>query len=143
QRISTKSEFAACRTESLPEEIPFYTRRIHSSWKYVGIGLIVLHFFLPFVLLLSRDLKRNGRLLSTVAIGVIVMRYVDLIWLTGPELHNGTFSFSVMDLILDLLLLAGIGGIWLWFFATQLKSRPLLPIHDPDIESVFASSHRH
>ena len=96
-----------------------------------------------FVLLLSRDLKRNGRLLSTVAIGVIVMRYVDLIWLTGPELHNGTFSFRWMDWMLDLILLAGIGGVWLWFFATQLKSRPLLPIRDPDIESVFASGHGH
>jgi hypothetical protein len=92
------------------------------------------------VLLLSRDLKRNGRRLSAIAIGVIVMRFVDLIWMTGPELHGGTFSLSVMDWVLDLLLLAGIGGVWLWFFATQLKSRPLLPIKDPEIESVFATS---
>ncbi len=137
------SQFLIIWAGNLPEEIPFYVRRIQSSWKYVGFGLIVLHFFLPFVLLLSRDLKKNGRLLSTVAIGVIVMRFVDLIWLTGPELHSGTFNFSWMDWMLDLLLLAGIGGVWLWFFATQLASRPLLPIHDPDIESVFASGHGH
>jgi hypothetical protein len=133
------SQFLIIWAGNLPEEIPFYVRRIQSSWKYVGFGLIVLHFALPFVLLLSRDLKRSGRLLSTIAIGVIVMRFVDLIWLTGPELHNGTFSLSWMDLILPV----GIGGVWLWFFATQLKSRPLLPIHDPDIESVFATSHGH
>jgi len=101
--------------------------------------LIVLHFALPFVLLLSRDLKRNGGLLSTVAIGVIVMRFVDLLWMTGPELHNGVFGFSWMDL----MLLVGIGGLWLWLFATELKSRPLLPIRDPEIESVFASGHGH
>jgi hypothetical protein len=133
------SQFLIIWAGNLPEEIPFYTRRIQSSWKYVGFGLIVLHFFLPFVLLLSRDLKRNARLLSTVAIGVIVMRFVDLIWLTGPELHNGVFSLSWMDFILPV----GIGGVWLWFFATQLTSRPLLPINDPDIESVFASGHGH
>jgi hypothetical protein len=134
------SQFLIIWAGNLPEEIPFYVRRIQSSWKYVGFGLIVLHFALPFVLLLSRDLKRNGRRLSAIAIGVIVMRFVDLIWMTGPELHGGTFSLSVMDWVLDLLLLAGIGGVWLWFFATQLKSRPLLPINDPEIESVFATS---
>jgi hypothetical protein len=133
------SQFLIIWAGNLPEEIPFYVRRIQSSWKYVGFGLIILHFALPFVLLLSRDLKRNARRLSAVAIGVIVMRFVDLIWMTGPELHGGTFSLSVMDWVLDLLLLAGIGGVWLWFFATQLKSRPLLPINDPEIESVFAS----
>lgn len=133
------SQFLIIWAGNLPEEIPFYTRRIQSSWKYVGFGLIVLHFFLPFVLLLSRDLKRNGRLLSSVSIGVIAMRFVDLIWLTGPELHNGVFTLNWMDLILPV----GIGGIWLWFFATQLKSQPLLPIRDPDIESVFASAHGH
>ena len=134
------SQFLIIWAGNLPEEIPFYVRRIQSSWKYVGFGLIVLHFALPFVLLLSRDLKRNARRLSAVAIGVIVMRFVDLIWMTGPELHGGTFRLSVMDWVLDLLLLAGIGGVWLWFFATQLKSRPLLPINDPEIESVFATS---
>jgi hypothetical protein len=133
------SQFLIIWAGNLPEEIPFYVRRIQSSWKYVGFGLIVLHFALPFVLLLSRDLKKNGRMLSTVAIGVIVMRFVDLIWLTGPELHDGVFSLSWMDLMLAV----GIGGVWLWFFATQLNRRPLLPIHDPDIESVFAAGHGH
>jgi hypothetical protein len=91
-------------------------------------------------LVIRRSRTMNARISKdAAAIGVIVMRFVDLIWLTGPELHNGTFSLSWMDLILP----AGIGGIWLWFFATQLKSRPLLPIHDPDIESVFASGHGH
>src|SRR4029434_9002964 len=102
---------------NLPEEIPYYVRRLQSSWKYVGLALIVLHFALPFVLLLSRDLKRNGRTLSAVAIGVIVMRYVALIWRSGPELHNGRFGLGWMDLIL----VAGIGGVWLWVFATELN----------------------
>jgi hypothetical protein len=133
------SQFLIIWAGNLPEEIPYYVRRTQSSWKYVGIGLIVLHFTLPFVLLLSRDLKRKGRLLSAVAIGVILMRFVDLIWMTGPELHEGAFRVSWMDLMLAL----GIGGVWLWFFATQLKSHPLLPINDPDIESVFADSHGH
>jgi hypothetical protein len=133
------SQFLIIWAGNLPEEIPWYVNRLQSSWRYIGILLIVAHFALPFVLLLSKDLKRNSRALSTVAIGVIVMRFVDLIWMTGPELHNGTFNLGWMDLIMPL----GIGGIWLWFFFTQLKARPLLPIRDPDIEDVFRSNHNH
>jgi len=133
------SQFLIIWAGNLPEEIPWYVKRIQSSWKWVGIGLIALHFALPFVLLLSRDLKRNARLLSIVAIGVIVMRFVDLIWLTGPELHGGSFDLNWMDFILPV----GIGGIWLWFFVTQLTSRPLLPVGDPYIEDVFKSHAPH
>jgi hypothetical protein len=133
------SQFLIIWAGNLPEETPWYVRRLQSSWRYVGALLIIAHFALPFVLLLSKDLKRSGRALSAVAIGVIVMRFVDLIWLTGPELHNGTFNLSLLDLMMPL----GIGGIWLWFFATQLKSRPLLPIKDPYIEDVFKPTHGH
>jgi hypothetical protein len=133
------SQFLIIWSGNLPEETPWYVRRLESNWKYIGIALIVLHFFLPFVLLLSKDLKKNGRLLSSLAIGVILMRFVDLIWLTGPELHDGRFGISWLDLIMPI----GIGGVWLWFFATQLKNRPLLPIRDPDIENVFSAGHGH
>lgn len=129
------SQFLIIWAGNLPEEIPWYVRRLQSSWKWIGMLLILLHFVLPFVLLLSRDLKRNARLLSTLAVGVIVMRFVDLFWLTGPELHGGTFAVSWLDIVVPL----GLGGIWLWFFATQLKTRPLLPIRDPYIEDVFVS----
>jgi hypothetical protein len=133
------SQFLIIWSGNLPEETPWYVRRLESNWKYIGIAIIVLHFFLPFVLLLSKDLKKNARLLSSLAIGVIVMRFVDLIWMTGPELHGGRFGLSWLDLVMPI----GIGGVWLWFFATQLKKGPLLPIRDPYIEDVFSAGHGH
>ena len=33
--------------------------RSHTSWRVVAVGLIVFHFALPFVLLLSRAIKRE------------------------------------------------------------------------------------
>ena len=133
------SQFLIIWSGNLPEEIPWYVRRLQSSWKWVGLALVVLQFALPFVLLLSRDLKRNARSLVIVATAVIVMRLVDLIWLTAPEFHAGGFRIHWMDLIMPI----GLGGLWLAYFAHQLKTRPLLPIGDPYLEEALAHGGGH
>ncbi|MFP5262957.1 MAG: hypothetical protein ACLGJB_13720 [Blastocatellia bacterium] len=127
------SQFLIIWSGNIPEEAVWYTRRLHTGWRWVGLALVLLHFALPFVLLLSRDLKRNGRTLAIVAIAIIVMRYVDLIWLTGPEFNGGHFAVSWMDLVMPF----GVGGIWLAFFLYQLKARPLIPMQDPYLEDAL------
>jgi hypothetical protein len=133
------SQFLIIWSGNLPEEIPWYTRRLQTSWKWVALALVLFQFALPFVLLLSRDLKRNARTLATVAIAVIVMRFVDLMWLTGPEFSSGAFRIHWMDLVMPI----GLGGLWLAFFAHQLKARPLLPIGDPYLEQALAHGGGH
>src|SRR6185436_2922420 len=69
---------------NLPHEIPFFYNRFRGGWQYVSLLILVGHFALPFVLLLSRDLKRHPNLLAKVAIAVLFIRVVDLIWLVEP-----------------------------------------------------------
>ncbi|HKP86500.1 MAG TPA: hypothetical protein VJZ26_10410 [Blastocatellia bacterium] len=133
------SQFLLIWSGNLPEEVEWYARRLHNSWKTIALALVLLHFALPFVLLLSRDLKRNGRTISMVAIAILVMRYVDLYWMTGPEFHEGRFTISWMDLLMPF----GIGGVWLWFFAGELKTRPLVPVQDPYLEEALSHSAGH
>ena len=52
---------------------------------WIGLFLVVFHFVVPFLLLLSRDLKRNPKLIRTVAAWVFCLRLVDLFWMTGPN----------------------------------------------------------
>jgi hypothetical protein len=61
------------------------------------------------------------------------MRLVDLIWLTGPEFYESAFRIHWMDVLMPI----GIGGLWLAYFAYQLKARPLLPIGDPFLEEAL------
>ncbi|MEK6299439.1 MAG: hypothetical protein AABO41_01855 [Acidobacteriota bacterium] len=133
------SQFLIIWSGNLPEEIPWYVRRLQSSWKYVGLALVLLHFALPFVLLLSRDLKRHSRRLVIVASLVIVMRFVDSIWMIVPEVRGGGFAIHWMDVAMAF----GIGGIWLSVFLQQLGNRPLLPMRDPDIERAFSHASGH
>jgi hypothetical protein len=50
-----------------------------------------------------------------------------LFWFTQPT-HRSHFSIHW----LDIATFAGIGGLWLWFFAKELsKEKHYVPLHDP------------
>lgn len=123
------SQFLIIWAGNLPEEIPWYLHRIYAGWQYVAFLLILFHFAIPFVLLLSRSVKKTTGSLIFVAAAILVMRLVDLFWLSAPEFHKTGLSVSPLDVILPI----GVGGIWLWMFFKQLASRPMVPLHDPNL----------
>ena len=127
------SQFLIIWVGNLPEEIPWYLTRLNHGWEFVGLVLVLGHFALPFALLLSRDLKRNFRLLRGIAIFVLCMRLVDLYWLVGPEFRKESFGLSWMDLAAPV----GLLGIWLAYFFTQLQKRPLMPLQEPHLEEAL------
>jgi len=122
------SQFLIIWAGNLPDEIPWYLDRLRGGWQYVGLALVIGHFALPFALLLSRDLKRNFKLLAGIAIFVLFMRMVDLYWLVAPDFRQG-FGLSWMDIAVPI----GMGGIWLAYFLIQLGKRPLMPLNDPHL----------
>jgi hypothetical protein len=130
------SQFLIMWSGNLPEEIPWYIRRLRGGWQAVGLVLVLFHFALPFLLLLSRDLKRNARLLGFVAGGIFVVRLVDLYWLVAPDLADHA-SRGVAFHWLDVTLPVGIGGLWLALFARELKGRPLIPVGEPEIRELL------
>jgi hypothetical protein len=134
------SQFLIIWSANLPEEIPWYLKRMGGGWQWVGLALIFGHFVLPFVLLLSSDVKKNGRTLIGVAIAVIVMRIVDLFWNIGPMHHEATFGVSWLDAVTPIAL----GGVWVALFLWQLQSRPLLPLGEPYLaEALEHGRHGH
>jgi hypothetical protein len=128
------SQFLIIWSGNLPEEIPFFAERLRGGWQYVSTLLLLGHFALPFVLLLSRDLKRRPRLLAQVAIIVLIMRYVDVLWLVEPMFGHEGFPVHWMDVALP----AGLVGVWFFLFVRHLRSRPLLPLNDPFFKEAFA-----
>ena len=121
------SQYLIIWSGNLPEEIPWYINRLQGGWGVLAVILIVFHFVVPFLLLLSRSTKRRAKVLVLVAAGILAMRFVDLFWLTAPAFHPKSLGLHWMDLLLPI----GLGGIWLAAFLWHLKRRPLLPQHDP------------
>ena len=119
---------------NLTKEIPWYMERLKGGWQWIGLGLVLFHFALPFALLLSRTLKRAGRTLVRIAALVIFMRFVDLFWLVAPSAGETGFHLHWMDILTPV----GIGGLWLGMFLLQLRKWPLLPLRDPLLANAIA-----
>ena len=127
---------------NLPEEIPWFLRRFNGGWRYVGIAIILLHFALPFMLLLSRNLKRNARRLVFVAWLIIFMRLIDLLWLIVPEFEH-KHGTNLAGYIAYFSATICLGGVWVGWFFWQLSRRSLLPYNDPQLHEALAAGGGH
>ncbi len=134
------SQFLIIWAGNLPDEIPWYMTRTLGGWQTVGILLIIAHFALPFLLLLSRDIKSKGRSLVWVAAWLLAMRLVDLYWNVEPAYHRRHFFISWMDIALPLAL----SGFVFAYFCWQLQRRPLMPANDEELtQSLLPTDHFH
>ena len=121
------SQYLIIYSANLPEEITWYMHRLFTGWRAIGLALIVFHFAVPFLILLSRRVKRQPEMLVKLAYGILVVRLVDWFWLIAPEFHKEGLSVHWLDVLLPLSLTA----IWIGCFLRELRGRPILPLHDP------------
>jgi hypothetical protein len=116
------SQFLIIYAGNIAEDASYFVHRTEHGWQYVGRALIVLHFVVPFVTLLSRKVKRSPRALAMVAAGLLAVRLVDLFWIVAPS-SSPAFRLHWMDLAAPL----GLGGVWLVVLSRRL-ARPELDV---------------
>ena len=112
---------------NLPEETAWLLRRQTNGWGWIGLVLLLGHFVLPFVALLSRAPKRRPRAVAAVAAWVLAMHWFDLYWVVIPEVAPK----YAMPHALDLTTLLGLGGVVVAFAAYRMRGRSLVPERDP------------
>lgn len=127
-------QFLVIWSGNLPEENVWYLRRSTGGWQYLVMGLLLFHFAVPFLLLLSKSTKRDPIALNRVALLLLVMHYVDLYWIVVPGFSRDESQrgFTIHWQCVPSLLL--VGGLWLWVFAGRLAYRIRLPIYDPELK---------
>jgi hypothetical protein len=121
----------------IPQELKWYLHRIAGNWKLVIGALALFQFFVPFYLLLFRSIKRHIVPLTILAGMLFVLHIVETYWLVMPALHQDRVSVSWMDFTAPL----GVGGVWLAFFCSRLKSAPLILLKDPGLQFAFRYGH--
>lgn len=130
------SQYIVIWSGDLPSENVFYLHRQAGGWKLLAWGLIVLHFALPFVLLLFGGLKRRAGILSGIASLLLLCHLIYDFWLVAPTFRPEGFGLSWLDIVLPFAL----GGWWLAVFCIGLQSAALLPLHDPRLADPEAAA---
>jgi hypothetical protein len=133
------SQFLIIWAGNIKDEIPWYITRAFGSWGKLAVVLIVLHFALPFLLLLQRNIKRRVHRLSVVAGLLLILSVVDVYWLMVPAYEKDGPHLG--SLVWDIFYLVVIGIIWIATYFWQLGKLPLLPLHDPRFEGELQHEH--
>jgi hypothetical protein len=138
------SQFMLIWYANIPEETFWFIPRMQGGWAYVSIGLIVLHFFIPFFLLIQRPSKMNPSRLKFVAVLALLVHIYDIYWLTYPtfsrlqyenskikmEALKTTPNFGLLEI--GFILLAF--GVLALVFSFNAKGRNLIPVKDPKLQ---------
>ena len=127
------SQYLIIWSGNLPDEIAWYMHRLQTGWRFVGVTLILAHFVVPFVVLLSRQVKRQPDLLLKVAVGVLLARLVDLFWLIAPEFHRARHRGELARHRAAAGARRDLVGCFIW----QLRGRAILPVHDPEFDEAL------
>lgn len=124
------SQYIIIWAGNLPDEIPWYVRRLGQGWGGVALVIVLFHFCLPFLLLLQRDIKRNADRLFKLALFMLAIRMVDVYWIVEPSFYGNRLQIQWTDFVTPL----AVGGIWLALFFWQLRVVPLAPLNDPRLQ---------
>ncbi len=115
---------------NIPEETEWFLKRQTGGWTTVGLILIFGHFLVPFLLLVSRKIKRRPLLLAVTGGYVAVMCWIDIYWLVIPEFSPGVARFG----LLDVLCLLGMNGVYSAAVILRLRKHSVVAEKDPRLE---------
>ncbi|MGV3720254.1 MAG: hypothetical protein ACO1SX_05025 [Actinomycetota bacterium] len=129
------SQYLIIYSANIAEYAPWYVARRQGGWGILSLGLIVVHFALPFTVLLTGSrIKKNPKMLGYVALFIVFMRFLDLLWWVAPNFRASLWALNPADLGAPLLL----GGIWLTLWASALSGMSNVPVvspYDPRVEA--------
>lgn len=131
------SQYIIIWSGNIVETASWYVYRMDGNWRNLALFLLVFHFFVPFLVLFSRWVKQSMRMLVWVAMWMVLMRFVDLFWIIVPAFGREGFPLHLLDVVL----VVGIGGLWIAAFAYWMKGKSLLPLNDPRVQLGKASAH--
>lgn len=138
------AQFLIIWSANSPEEIPWYLHRIHGGWWTITSLDFIFHWVVPFCCLLSRSFKYSNRKMLGLTAWMLFARVFDLFWLIEPNFPDamGNLHFS-MGILAYIAVPLFVGGLWLWFYLTNLASRPVLVLNDPHTAEVLEPEHAH
>jgi hypothetical protein len=129
------SEFFLIWYAAIPEETIYFQRRWDTdSWRLVSASLVVVKFIIPFFLLLSRNAKRNLRLLGLGAGCIVALHLVEMYYWVMPHFQQGGIALSFTGVVTDVGCVCACVGLYLALVFRRMLGHPVIPVRDPRLQ---------
>src|SRR5689334_131245 len=115
----------------IPADASWYVVRANGSWGALALVVAVGQFAVPFLLLLSRELKRRPAALAAIGAWLVVMHLLDVYWLVLPAIHPDGIHVSWLDVAACLM----VGGFATAAAVVRARAHGLVPLGDPYLET--------
>jgi len=120
------SQFMLIWYANLPEEVVYYQVR----WNYfrtLWAGNLLINFCAPFLILMTRDAKRQTRVLWVAGIIIILGHWLDVFVMVMPGTVGAHWHIGFVEIGTML----GYLGLFLLVVLRELSKAPLVPKHHP------------
>ncbi len=128
------SQYMLIWAANIPEETMYYEARQTGFWAGWSVLLIVGHFFVPFLVIMSRYQKRRMAVLAATAIWMLAMHWVDLYWVIIPGVRGPEVPFALVDFTLFLAMMGIVAAVVFW----RLGRANLIPVKDPRLPEALS-----
>jgi hypothetical protein len=108
---------------NLPEEITYPLKRTSGGWGWMALLLLVVHWFLPFVILLFRGMKTDPVKMRRICVMLLVICAVDVTWWIVPAVPH---AHQWLHVPMAAAAVVGVGGVWGLMFLHELGKRNVL-----------------
>jgi hypothetical protein len=131
------SQFLLIYYANIPEETIYFVER----WKnghYAPLFYLnlIVNFFLPFLILMTRDAKRHARFIKVVAPMVIIGHWLDFYLMITPGTLKGNGGFGALELGVMFIY----AGAFMFVVLNKLSKAPLYAKNHPMLQE---SLHHH
>ena len=124
------SQFMLIWYSNIPEEVTYYVSRIFTNYKVPFVTMFLINFVVPFLVLISRDTKRNPAFLLPVAFLIFIGHFTDvyLLVIPGTMFNHNVFGLFEIGLFLGFL------GLFINRTLTTLSKAPLIAKNHPMLQ---------
>jgi hypothetical protein len=125
------SQFLLIWYADIPEETFWLIHRLEGGWAFVSFALLLVHFIIPFLVLLPRSAKTDPKTLKIMSVWMLFAHALDLYWLIMPTYGKDGPFFGWMEFGF----LFAMAGIVILIFKMKADRKNLIPVGDPKLEA--------
>ncbi|OUJ75578.1 quinol:cytochrome C oxidoreductase [Hymenobacter crusticola] len=117
---------------NLPEEAVYYNQRLggfNDRYTWIFFFNLIINFAFPFLVLMTRDAKRQMIMLKIVSIAILIGHWFDFYLMIMPATLKGDNGF-VIEIGVAMVFL----GSFLLLVTKRLSQASLVPVHHPFLD---------